>query len=131
MKTLPSLLIIVGFLAFSNAQTNQTYNPVAPDNFPPPQERATVPGRFQLFSAMVSESDGTAPTPTVFRIDSATGQVWIYERATYDLTQYGGPSKVLIEGWSPIPESYANNLAYYLRPWKATNSSPLGLPSAK
>lgn len=130
MKILPTLLVLFYSIEFAFAQTNQTYNAIPPPDYPPPQPQATVPGRFQLFSAVVTESDATGATPTVFRIDTATGQVWMLERCTYDLTQYGGPAKVLIEGWSPIDESFGNNLFYYCKPWNSTNKPALKPPQS-
>jgi hypothetical protein len=122
MKTLPAILFAATLLTVA-AGDDPVQNAVPPETVPPPAEGAKVPGRFQLLAAAVSQTDGSTEQK-VFRIDTATGQAWTYEETSGDYSQYGGPSKLVVIGWSPISESFGNDSLYYMKAFKPKPATP-------
>ena len=71
----------------------------------PPEPNGQTPGRFQLIAAPV---DTAGPRQNmVFRIDTATGQVWKYLEADVKVNVPNRPDMKLmtVNGWSLIGEN--------------------------
>jgi hypothetical protein len=68
-------------------------------------------GRYQLFTAMLEGGDNPNPpkqTPSLFRIDTETGQVWRFSR--WLITGPKKPDGLYAEGWSALSEDFNTDL---------------------
>lgn len=88
------------------------------------EEIDTKTGRFRLFVAEISHANGQKAS-TLFRIDSATGEVWRFDENLFSI----GTNQVFVTGWTKIPEDfdaqYARAVAAVLPVNLArTNASP-------
>jgi hypothetical protein len=63
-------------------------------------------GRFQLVAAAVNTTASGIEEHALFRIDTATGQVWRYQELPVAVTVLGDPDirKIAVDGWIAIGE---------------------------
>ncbi len=108
MKALPIILIVaIASFAFAGDSPSQ-------QNLPPAPEGKTV-GRFQLVTATVDYSlsdSGKAARQYLFRIDTATGQVWRYSRSPIEVNIPGHPElkSTEVDGWIQTSEDFNKSL---------------------
>lgn len=107
MKALPAILVItVATLALAGDGPSRR-------NIPPAPEGGIV-GRFQLVAATVDYSLGGPETPRhyLFRIDTATGQVWRYSRSPIAVNIPGHPElkSTEVDGWIETSEDFNESL---------------------
>ena len=102
MKAIPALLIVaVATIALAGDSSIK-------QNRPPLPTGAAV-GRFQLVSATIDDvSTKTQPRKCLFRVDTATGQVWTYQRMRMAVEISGHPEggTTDIEGWVMTDEDF-------------------------
>ena len=107
MKALPAIFIIA-VASFVLAGDNSS-----PKKMPPAPEGKTV-GRFQLVAATVDYSLGGAEKARqyLFRIDTATGQVWRYSRSPIEVNIPGHPElkSTEVDGWIETSEDFNESL---------------------
>src|SRR5208337_5547495 len=99
MKTIPAIFIIIvaTFALASDSTTSQNL---------PPFPGGNGVGRFQLVAASVDDTLGTGTHKYLFRIDTATGQVWSYQHGQIAINVPGHPEMKTtdIEGWAETTE---------------------------
>jgi hypothetical protein len=105
------LLFALAFLADDGAAFGA--EPIPKIDYTPPQPDASVPGRFLLIAAPVHLNGVEAPpVPVLFRIDTATGQIWRFMSVPYPVNDPKGQIKtVTVEGWSMVAEDLQSSLA--------------------
>lgn len=119
MKTTMLALVTTLFLATANAED---------DNYTPPEPTGTNPGRFQLLAGTIT-TDDASPKPVVMRIDTATGQVWIYQQMSYSIPRSGGKT-ILTAGWVATTENILKSIETNKRiaNYISTNTPAKGTP---
>lgn len=87
--------ILLAIIALSATWLSPAQNPGDLLDQPSPSPAATVPGRYQLQTAVIDTE------PTIFRIDTATGRTW---------QLIGVPAVIQgtrghVNGWQPVSEN--------------------------
>jgi len=91
--------MILLFCLFSLASTLFA----GPDNGPPPSPIGTT-ARYQIVTGMQPSIDGSG-TPTVFRIDTWTGETWVLSSVPMRISN-GKP--IGLNVWLPLHETTGN-----------------------
>lgn len=108
-KTRTTLALAVLSLCLLPAASNNLDKPS-----PSPSPNATVPGRYQLTPAVIDTE------PTIFRLDTATGQTWQLIGVPATIAGHDGH----VNGWQPGPENPWTAAAALREPNKTASTAP-------
>jgi len=107
-RILLALTISVALFAILARSYSASTGP-ADRNSTPPEPQNKTPGRFQLIGASITETgDRTETVHAVFRLDTATGQVWRYSKLNYPAGKASGGTSMTVEaeGWTITTENF-------------------------